>query len=200
MRIGWAAQPTGVKSAYAGWLSVVAAASAAGAALCGLRDLAASKRWSEAAFDAIFTTDRPVVFAHHGYPTLIHRLTYRRTNHQNFHVRGYCEEGTTTTPFDMVMMNDLDRYHLVMDVIDRVPGLRDRAAGVRQLMEDQRQTSDEAKRKEFLRKAEQITVVDDPARVWWRFGVAQLVTTKKVQGLEVYPDQIVRFQYASLTK
>ena len=93
---------------------------------------------SDAAFDAIFTTDRPVVFAHHGYPTLIHRLTYRRTNHQNFHVRGYREEGTTTTPFDMVMMNDLDRYHLVMDVIDRVPGLRDRAAGVRQLMEDQR--------------------------------------------------------------
>ncbi|HWJ11150.1 MAG TPA: phosphoketolase family protein [Nocardioides sp.] len=92
----------------------------------------------DAAFDAIFTTDRPVVFAHHGYPTLIHRLTYRRTNHRNIHVRGYNEEGTTTTPFDMVMMNDLDRYHLVMDVIDRVPGLRERAAGVRQLMEDER--------------------------------------------------------------
>ena len=76
----------------------------------------------DAQFDALFTADRPVVFAYHGYPWLIHRLTYRRTNHHNIHVRGYKEEGTTTTPFDMVMMNDLDRYHLVMDVIDRVPG------------------------------------------------------------------------------
>ena len=74
-------------------------------------------------FDALFTTDRPVIFAYHGYPWLIHRLTYRRTNHHNIHVRGYKEEGTTTTPFDMVMLNDLDRFHLVMDVIDRVPGL-----------------------------------------------------------------------------
>ena len=72
-------------------------------------------------FDAVFTTDRPIVFAYHGYPRLIHELTYRRTNHPNLHVRGYKEEGTTTTPFDMVMLNDLDRYHLVMDVIDRVP-------------------------------------------------------------------------------
>lgn len=90
------------------------------------------------AFDAVFTTDKPVVFAYHGYPWLIHRLTYRRTNHHNIHVRGYREEGTTTTPFDMVMMNDLDRYHLVMDVIDRVPGLGQRAAGLRQLMDDTR--------------------------------------------------------------
>ncbi|HEV2140441.1 MAG TPA: phosphoketolase family protein [Candidatus Dormibacteraeota bacterium] len=89
-------------------------------------------------FDAIFTRDRPVVFAYHGYPWLIHRLTYRRTNHDNIHVRGYKEEGTTTTPFDMVMLNDLDRFHLVMDVIDRVPGLRSRGAHVRQLMEDER--------------------------------------------------------------
>ena len=74
-------------------------------------------------FDALFTTDRPVIFAYHGYPLLIHRLTYRRTNHHNIHVRGYKEEGTTTTPFDMVMLNDLDRFHLVMDVIDRVDGL-----------------------------------------------------------------------------
>ena len=74
-------------------------------------------------FDALFTADRPVIFAYHGYPWLIHRLTYRRTNHANLHVRGYKEEGTTTTPFDMVMLNDLDRFHLVMDVIDRVPGL-----------------------------------------------------------------------------
>jgi xylulose-5-phosphate/fructose-6-phosphate phosphoketolase len=89
-------------------------------------------------FDALFTTDRPVVFAWHGYPTLIHRLTYRRTNHRNIHVRGYKEEGTTTTPFDMVMLNDLDRFHLVMDVIDRVPGLGDGAADVRAEMEDRR--------------------------------------------------------------
>jgi xylulose-5-phosphate/fructose-6-phosphate phosphoketolase len=93
---------------------------------------------SDAAFDALFTTDRPVVFAYHGYPWLIHRLTYRRTNHGNLHVRGYKEEGTTTTPFDMVMLNDLDRFHLVMDVIDRVPGLADRAAHLRQEMEDRR--------------------------------------------------------------
>jgi xylulose-5-phosphate/fructose-6-phosphate phosphoketolase len=89
-------------------------------------------------FDAIFTTDRPVIFAHHGYPWLIHRLTYRRTNHPNIHVRGYKEEGTTTTPFDMVMLNDLDRFHLVMDVIDRVPGLGSKAAHIRQQMADER--------------------------------------------------------------
>ena len=89
-------------------------------------------------FDTLFTTDRPVVFAYHGYPLLIHRLTYRRANHANIHVRGYKEEGTTTTPFDMVMMNDLDRFHLVMDVVDRVPGLQDEAAELRQDMEDAR--------------------------------------------------------------
>jgi xylulose-5-phosphate/fructose-6-phosphate phosphoketolase len=89
-------------------------------------------------FDALFTTSRPVIFAYHGYPWLIHRLTYRRTNHQNIHVRGYKEEGTTTTPFDMVMLNDLDRFHLVIDVIDRVPGLGERAAGLRQEMVDER--------------------------------------------------------------
>jgi xylulose-5-phosphate/fructose-6-phosphate phosphoketolase len=92
-------------------------------------------------FDNLFTTDKPVVFAYHGYPWLIHRLAYRRTNHENFHVRGYKEEGTTTTPFDMVMLNDMDRFHLVMDVIDRVPGLGPRAAGVRQLMQDRRATA-----------------------------------------------------------
>jgi xylulose-5-phosphate/fructose-6-phosphate phosphoketolase len=89
-------------------------------------------------FDALFTADRPVVFAFHGYPQLIHRLTYRRTNHHNIHVRGYKEEGTTTTPFDMVMLNDLDRFHLVIDVIDRVPGLAVRFAGLRQQMVDAR--------------------------------------------------------------
>src|SRR5689334_3523589 len=89
-------------------------------------------------FDALFTTDKPVVFAYHGYPWLIHRLTYRRRGHANLHVRGYKEEGTTTTPFDIVMLNDLDRYHLVMDVIDRVPGLGERAAHLRQRMVDER--------------------------------------------------------------
>jgi xylulose-5-phosphate/fructose-6-phosphate phosphoketolase len=93
---------------------------------------------SDREFDGLFTTDRPIVFAYHGYPTLIHRLTYRRTNHRNLHVRGYKEEGTTTTPFDMVMMNDLDRFHLVIDVIDRVPGLGQRAAALRQQMVDRR--------------------------------------------------------------
>jgi xylulose-5-phosphate/fructose-6-phosphate phosphoketolase len=89
-------------------------------------------------FDPLFTRDKPVIFAYHGYPWLIHRLAYRRANHDNFHVRGYKEEGTTTTPFDMVMLNDLDRFHLVMDVIDRVPGLGQKAARVRQLMADRR--------------------------------------------------------------
>ena len=93
---------------------------------------------SDAEFDALFTTTKPVVFAYHGYPWLIHRLTYRRANHANLHVRGYKEEGTTTTPFDMVMLNDLDRFHLVMDVIDRVPGLASQAGHVRQLMVDKR--------------------------------------------------------------
>jgi xylulose-5-phosphate/fructose-6-phosphate phosphoketolase len=93
---------------------------------------------SDAEFDALFTTSRPVVFAYHGYPWLIHRLTYRRTNHSNLHVRGYKEEGTTTTPFDMVMLNDMDRFHLVIDVIDRVPGLGPRAAHLRQAMIDER--------------------------------------------------------------
>ena len=92
----------------------------------------------EAQFDALFTTDRPVIFAYHGYPWLIHRLTYSRANHDNFHVRGYIEEGTTTTPFDMVMLNGMDRFHLVMDVIDRVPSLGARAAHVRQQMVDER--------------------------------------------------------------
>ena len=92
----------------------------------------------EEEFDALFTTGRPVIFAYHGYPLLIHRLTYRRANHDNIHVRGYKEEGTTTTPFDMVMLNDLDRFHLVIDVVDRVPGLAERAAHLRQHMIDER--------------------------------------------------------------
>jgi xylulose-5-phosphate/fructose-6-phosphate phosphoketolase len=87
-------------------------------------------------FDSLFTTDKPIIFAFHGYPTLIHRLTYRRTNHKNLHVRGYKEEGTTTTPFDMVVLNDLDRFHLVGDVIDRLPQLGARAAYAKQTLSE----------------------------------------------------------------
>ena len=93
---------------------------------------------TDAEFDALFTTDKPVIFAYHDYPSLIHRLTYRRRNHANLHVRGYKEEGTTTTPFDMVVRNDLDRFHLAVDVIDLVPGLCRRAVGVRHWLMDQR--------------------------------------------------------------
>jgi xylulose-5-phosphate/fructose-6-phosphate phosphoketolase len=93
---------------------------------------------SDADFNALFGTDVPVVFAFHGYPALVHQLTYRRTNHHNIHVRGYKEEGTTTTPFDMVMLNDLDRFHLVIDVVDRVPSLRVAVADVRDEMEARR--------------------------------------------------------------
>jgi xylulose-5-phosphate/fructose-6-phosphate phosphoketolase len=91
---------------------------------------------SDKDFDLLFTKDRPIIFAFHGYPWLIHRLTYRRTNHKNLHVRGYKEEGTTTTPFDMVVLNDLDRFHLVGDVIDRLPGLESRGAYAKQFIRD----------------------------------------------------------------
>ena len=91
---------------------------------------------SDKDFDVLFTKDKPIIFAYHGYPLLIHRLTYRRTNHDNLHVRGFKEEGTTTTPFDMVVLNDLDRFHLVGDVIDRVPSLGSRAAYAKQLIRD----------------------------------------------------------------
>lgn len=91
---------------------------------------------SDRDFDVLFTQDKPIIFAYHGYPLLIHRLTYRRTNHENLHVRGFKEEGTTTTPFDMVVMNDLDRFHLAGDVIDRVPSLRSRAAHAKQFLRD----------------------------------------------------------------
>ncbi len=82
-------------------------------------------------FDALFSADKPVIFAFHGYPTLIHKLTYRRRNHDNIHVRGYKEEGTTTTPFDMVVLNDLDRYRLALDAIERIPRLRGEVAAAR---------------------------------------------------------------------
>ena len=102
---------------------------------------------SDKDFDSLFTTDKPVIFAFHGYPSLIHRLTYRRINHKNLHVRGYKEEGTTTTPFDMVVLNDLDRFHLVMDVIDRVPKLERIGAHAKQLMRDKR-----LEHKQYIRK------------------------------------------------
>jgi xylulose-5-phosphate/fructose-6-phosphate phosphoketolase len=92
---------------------------------------------SDRDFDAIFTTNKPVVFAFHGYPWLIHRLTYRRTNHDNFHVRGYKEEGTTTTPFDMTVLNDIDRFHLAGDVLDRVARLSGVAGHEKQWLRNQ---------------------------------------------------------------
>jgi xylulose-5-phosphate/fructose-6-phosphate phosphoketolase len=116
---------------------------------------------SDREFDALFTTGQPVIFAYHGYPWLIHRLTYRRTNHHNLHVRGYKEEGTTTTPFDMVMLNDLDRFHLVMDVIDRVPALAERAAHLRQHMSDER-----LRHRAYTREHGQ----DPPELVGWRWS------------------------------
>jgi xylulose-5-phosphate/fructose-6-phosphate phosphoketolase len=111
-------------------------------------------------FDALFTVDKPVVFAYHGYPWLIHRLSYRRTNHRHIHVRGFKERGTTTTPFDMVMLNDLDRFHLVMDVIDRVDGLAQRAAELRQRMADARLAA-----RRYTREHGE----DDPQIAGWRW-------------------------------
>jgi xylulose-5-phosphate/fructose-6-phosphate phosphoketolase len=102
---------------------------------------------SDKNFDSLFTTDKPIIFVYHGYPWLIHRLTYRRTNHRNLHVRGYKEEGTTTTPFDMVVLNDLDRFHLVADVIDRVPKLGYLAEYTKQFVRDKR-----IEHREYIRK------------------------------------------------
>jgi xylulose-5-phosphate/fructose-6-phosphate phosphoketolase len=125
---------------------------------------------SDHEFDALFTTDRPVIFAYHGYPWLIHRLTYRRTNHAQLHVRGFKERGTTTTPFDMVMLNDLDRFHLVLDVIDRVDGLADRAALLRQRMLDARLAA---------RRYTRTHGEDDPAIAEWTWD-SDYVAAKKV--------------------
>jgi xylulose-5-phosphate/fructose-6-phosphate phosphoketolase len=119
---------------------------------------------SDTEFDSLFTTDKPIIFAFHGYPWLIHRLTYRRTNHNNLHVRGYKEEGTTTTPFDMVVLNDLDRFHLVMDVINRVPKLGHRAAHARQAMQDKR-----AEHKAYIAKYGD----DQPDIRDWKWGATQ---------------------------
>jgi xylulose-5-phosphate/fructose-6-phosphate phosphoketolase len=102
---------------------------------------------SDKEFDALFTTNKPIIFAFHGYPWLIHRLTYRRTNHDNLHVRGYKEEGTTTTPFDMVVMNDLDRFGLMGDVVDRVPKLASNAGYLKQFVRDKR-----IEHKEYIRE------------------------------------------------
>jgi len=115
-------------------------------------------------FDALFTKDKPVIFAHHGYPWLIHRLTYRRTNHDNIHVRGYKEEVTTTTPFDMVVRNDLDRFHLVSDTIDRLPQFVDAAAYVKQAMRDKL-----IEHKAYIRERGE----DMPEVKEWRWGAAR---------------------------
>jgi xylulose-5-phosphate/fructose-6-phosphate phosphoketolase len=112
-------------------------------------------------FDALFTTDKPIIFAFHGYPSLIHRLTYRRTGHHNIHVRGYKEEGTTTTPFDMCVLNDLDRFHLVSDVIDRVPKLGARAAYAKQAIRNKL-----IDHKEYIGRYGD----DMPDIVGWRWG------------------------------
>jgi xylulose-5-phosphate/fructose-6-phosphate phosphoketolase len=124
---------------------------------------------SDHEFDALFTTHRPVIFAYHGYPWLIHRLTYRRTNHASLHVRGFKERGTTTTPFDMVMLNDLDRFHLVLDVIDRVDGLANRAALLRQRMLDARLAA-----RRYTREHGE----DDPAISGWTWDFGYTPATK----------------------
>jgi xylulose-5-phosphate/fructose-6-phosphate phosphoketolase len=114
-------------------------------------------------FDALFTADKPVIFAFHGYPWLIHRLTYRRTNHHNIHVRGYKEEGTITTPFDMTVLNDLDRFHLTMDVIDRLP-----QTGARGIYLKQRFQNKLIEHKRYIREHGE----DLPEIREWRWGVA----------------------------
>jgi xylulose-5-phosphate/fructose-6-phosphate phosphoketolase len=124
-------------------------------------------------FDALFTLDKPIIFAFHGYPSLIHRLTYRRTGHANIHVRGYKEEGTTTTPFDMCVLNDLDRFHLVNDVIDRVPRLGARAAYAKQAIRDKL-----IDHKEFIRRYGD----DMPEITGWRWG--QEATSTAVHSTE----------------
>jgi xylulose-5-phosphate/fructose-6-phosphate phosphoketolase len=124
---------------------------------------------SDKDFDTLFTTDKPVVFAFHGYPWLIHRLTYRRTNHPNIHVRGYIEEGTTTTPFDMCVLNFLDRFHLVQDVIDRVPKLGVKAAYAKQAIRDQL-----IEHKQYIDKHGE----DMPQVSGWTWGSRELITTR----------------------
>ena len=142
---------------------------------------------SDKDFDALFTTDKPVIFAFHGYPWLIHRLTYRRTNHPNIHVRGYKEEGTTTTPFDMVVINDLDRFHLVGDVIDRVPKLSYAAAYGKQALRDKL-----IEHRQYINKHGD----DMPEIRDWKWPHAGAVSSsempKETKGSEVTGDQGVR--------
>jgi xylulose-5-phosphate/fructose-6-phosphate phosphoketolase len=128
---------------------------------------------SDKDFDALFTTDKPIIFAYHGYPWLIHRLTYRRHNHGNLHVRGYKEEGTTTTPFDMVVINELDRFHLVGDVIDRVPGLGARVAYAKQVIRDKL-----IDHKNYVRKYGQ----DMPEVREWRWSPTEKANIRKPSG------------------
>src|SRR6266481_3687747 len=124
---------------------------------------------SDQDFDTLFTKDKPIIFAFHGYPWLIHRLTYRRTNHKNLHVRGYKEEGTTTTPFDMVVLNDLDRFHLVEDVIDRLPQLGARAAYFKQAIHEKL-----IEHKEYIAKHGD----DMPAVIGWKWGAKGAVAAR----------------------
>jgi xylulose-5-phosphate/fructose-6-phosphate phosphoketolase len=124
---------------------------------------------SDRDYDALFTKDKPIIFAFHGYPWLIHRLTYRRTNHKNLHVRGYKEEGTTTTPFDMVVMNDLDRFHLCEDVIDRLPQLGARAAYFKQAIHEKL-----IDHNEYIEKHGD----DMPSISGWIWGAKELVSTR----------------------
>ncbi len=141
---------------------------------------------SDKDFDALFTADKPVIFAFHGYPWLIHRLTYRRTNHPNIHVRGYKEEGTTTTPFDMVVMNDLDRFHLVGDVIDRVPKLSYAAAYGKQALRDKLIEH----RQYITRHGDDMPEIRDWK--WPHGGAVSSETPKETKGSEVTGDQGVR--------
>ena len=127
---------------------------------------------SDRDFDALFTKDKPIIFAFHGYPWLIHRLTYRRTNHKNLHVRGYKEEGTTTTPFDMVVLNDLDRFHLVEDVIDRLPQLGARAAYFKQAIHEKL-----IEHKEYIARARRRHAGDQRLEVGAEGGGSKAATT-----------------------
>ena len=141
---------------------------------------------SDKDFDALFTADKPVIFAFHGYPWLIHRLTYRRTNHPNIHVRGYKEEGTTTTPFDMVVINDLDRFHLVGDVIDRVPKLSYAAAYGKQALRDKLIEH----RQYITRHGDDMPEIRDWK--WPHGGAVSSEKPKETKGSEVTGDQGVR--------